>query len=903
MNSQHWLLARQAFLLLLTAAAPLTVLAAPRAQLETGQYRLELSPANGEYQLLDKASGVVWRSNPHQSRFGEVTLVVDGKAIRQPLSACEIHEFPDRLEAMFRPDPNQSEAAVTVFIRRGPDERSLDFSYVADKALTVQSLRLLDEAFWATEADRGSAVIPAREGLLIPAGSGKPFRHSFDTYAYEGCHLTMAGMVKRGTALLVSWEDPNVTAEVHQEQPIGGRFGGRDVLSLSLVLRRSAANCRISLLGRGDYNEIGQAYREMARERGLLVTWDQKLKRHPERARLFGAINFKLWSTLDRQMNEDSSKEAHSRVNWTFEEAAQVAEHLKQDLQLDKVFFLMGGWIRRGYDNQHPDILPAAPECGGDFAFQECAGRVRRLGYLFGLHDNYQDMYRDAPSWDESYLMRTPDGNLAKGGVWAGGRAYLTCSQKALELAQRPQNLPAVKRLTGADAYFIDTTYASGLMECHDPQHPLDRAGDMKWKQALSDYARSQFSIFGSECGREWAIPHSDFFEGLTGVSGHAYHNENLERDLGATVIPLFELVYRDTIAMYGKYGYDPANAAPYVLQHLILGRTLNYHNIPAHLYWKEPISEQLPLALQPGIDGVAIKAGPGARVEVRLTYAWRAEATPTKNYRVLAHFTDADGKILFQGDYEPAVPTSQWQPGQIYLDTSRITLPEGFSGRAQLRLGLFQEAGGQRVRLRGPDDGERRHILGELTADGHGSARFAPVAHTGTAPGLDPGLFVRGDKGWPDGLHPMDRFVKNTYEILSPLNELTSRQPLTRHEFLTADRKVQHSVFGTGEDRTEVFVNFGSANYRCRSRYAGDVQLPPYGFLVESPTFAAFHALNWKGVRYAQAPLFALRSLDNRPLDGARKVRVYHGFGDARVHVLGSVREVDREAVVTRAK
>jgi len=144
---------------------------------------------------------------------------------------------------------------------------------------------------------------------------------------------------------------------------------------------------------------------------------------------------------------------------------------------------------------------------------------------------------------------------------------------------------------------------------------------------------------------------------------------------------------------------------------------------------------------------------------------------------------------------------------------------------------------------------------------------------------------------------------VKNTYEILSPLNELTSRQPLTRHEFLTADRKVQHSVFGTGEDRTEVFVNFGSANYRCRSRYAGDVQLPPYGFLVESPTFAAFHALNWKGVRYAQAPLFALRSLDNRPLDGARKVRVYHGFGDARVHVLGSVREVDREAVVTRAK
>ena len=79
----------------------------------------------------------------------------------------------------------------------------------------------------------------------------------------------------------------------------------------------------------------------------------------------------------------------------------------------------MGGWIRRGYDNQHPDILPAAPECGGNEAFADCARRVRRLGYLFCLHDNYQDMYRDAPSWDENFLMKNPDGSLTRGGHWA----------------------------------------------------------------------------------------------------------------------------------------------------------------------------------------------------------------------------------------------------------------------------------------------------------------------------------------------------------------------------------------------------------------------------------------------------------------------------------------------------
>jgi hypothetical protein len=87
----------------------------------------------------------------------------------------------------------------------------------------------------------------------------------------------------------------------------------------------------------------------------------------------------------------------------------------------------------------------------------------------------------------------------------------------ALELAQRPQSLEAVKKLSGANAYFIDTTCAAGLQQCFDPEHPLTRVDDIKWKQALSDYARKNFGVFGSECGREWAV--SDFFQGTESPS------------------------------------------------------------------------------------------------------------------------------------------------------------------------------------------------------------------------------------------------------------------------------------------------------------------------------------------------------------------------------------------------
>ncbi len=87
-------------------------------------------------------------------------------------------------------------------------------------------------------------------------------------------------------------------------------------------------------------------------------------------------------------MNEDSTREESVRVNWTFAEAARVAEHLKDDLKLDKVLFIVGGWTHRGYDNQHPDVMPPNRECGGSEALAACAARVKELGYLFCLHDN-----------------------------------------------------------------------------------------------------------------------------------------------------------------------------------------------------------------------------------------------------------------------------------------------------------------------------------------------------------------------------------------------------------------------------------------------------------------------------------------------------------------------------------
>jgi hypothetical protein len=345
---------------------------------------------------------------------------VDGKIQEMNLSRCDVKRNSDGVELSFSPLAANPNGKLRVTIQAREDGKALEFSYALSDGLPLESIDLLEDTLWTTGTDKGYVIVPARMGLLIPANSGRKFMHTFGTYEYEGCHMEMLGIVKDGAAALLTWNDPYVTARVRSEIPQTGQLVGKQVLSTSLELRKSAKSVRINFLGRGDYVSIGKAYRHVAEQHGLLVPWRVKVKENPIRAKLFGAINFKLWALLDREMNEDSTKEEVVKVDWTFDEAGQVAEHLKNDLKLEKVLFIMGGWTHRGYDNQHPDILPANPECGGNDGLTQCSRRVLQLGYLLCLHDNYQDIYRDSPSWNENLVMKRPDGSLAKGRNWRG---------------------------------------------------------------------------------------------------------------------------------------------------------------------------------------------------------------------------------------------------------------------------------------------------------------------------------------------------------------------------------------------------------------------------------------------------------------------------------------------------
>jgi len=718
--------------LILAAATPAETL-----RLESPALCIEIDAQTGRWSLLDKAADVRWPSTGSASPGAAKGL--DGPFRHETAGPNTV-----RLVA-----PG---GAVVVF-ELVDDGRSVVLRYEGEN---LGERRVLEDAVSMTDAETGAIVVPCREGLLIPADSGQSFQQTFGASEYEGCHMNMLGFLKSGGALAVAWDDayvwPEITSVVRKDQT------PRQQIAAALVLRQTAGSVRLAPLGKGDWNTLAAGYRRMAEAKGLAVTLRQKIERNPRAERLIGAANVKLWTCLARHMNEASTKAESVKVHWTFDEAASIAEHLHKDLDIGRCLFILGGWTEGGYDCRHPDNLPANEECGGNEALANAIRRIQNLDYVASLHDNYQDMYRDAKSWDPSYIEKRPDGSLIGGGQWLGGRAYMVCAPKQLELAMRAQNLPEIKKLFGSWSYFIDTTYAVGPRECFDSKHPIGRNDDIAWKIRLSDEARKLFGLFGSECGREWALPHSDFFEGLVGVAGKPFHNLKPE-SLGAHVIPFWEMVYHDCQACYGKYEYAADQAAEYVAHHVLCARPLHYHEIPDHCYWRDK--------------------------------------------------------------------------------------PQG-------------------------------------------SKPNGPQA-----------CFTRTDQGWGADLHPTDAFLKTTQEVLGPLHEATAHERLGRFEFLAADRSLQRAVYGDGESATAVVVNFGRQDAKVHSRFGGDVLLPPWGFAIDAPRYAAFYAKRWNGRDYPDAALFTLQATDAQGLATATRIRVFHGFGDPKL-VWGDVTyEVRRQAEI----
>jgi len=99
-------------------------------------------------------------------------------------------------------------------------------------------------------------------------------------------------------------------------------------------------------------------------------------------------------------------------------------------------------------------------------------------------------------------------------------------------------------------------------------------------------------------------------------------------------------------------------------------------------------------------------KAMPGDPIDIDLY--WEVLAEPPGNYLLFIHLTNEEGAIIAQRDTHPGLGTfqsSQWEPGQRFVDTVRVYLPETTyaPAAASLSLGLYDPEA-YRLAITSPD-------------------------------------------------------------------------------------------------------------------------------------------------------------------------------------------------------
>lgn len=214
-----------------------------------------------------------------------------------------------------------------------------------------------------------------------------------------------------------------------------------------------------------------------------------------------------------------------------FASHAQAAQTIAeaQQLGMTRGIVNLRGWISGGYDETHPDIWPPDPALGS----LDELGRLLALPdpLLTVLHDNYQDIYRQSPSWPRG-INRTAAGSLMAGGLWAGGQAYILNSRNSLAYARR--NWEQIRTLAPR-GMFIDTTTAVQFYESYEPGNELTRAQDQALKIELLQLYKQQGQVLGSEEGADWGVPWVDWIE-------------NRHRRIPGESIPLWPLVFHDAV-------------------------------------------------------------------------------------------------------------------------------------------------------------------------------------------------------------------------------------------------------------------------------------------------------------------------------------------------------------------
>lgn len=445
----------------------------------------------------------------------------------------------------------------------GADEE-LVFGIAADESHGA-SVHRLDWPPALDARDVDHTVLNHYRGILLPRAWPEAYHPIRGDRAYPGdtseiqsdvveCWSQAWWGFQRGpSAMMLIVETPD-DAAYQWSHPAGGptvigpRWRGQ------LGRLGSVRSARMVFFERGNYVDLAKRYRAHAIETGLWVPLTEKIARAPKVETLIGGVEARVGILRNivpaSRLYRPGAPAANHSVTPFAERARQLRELKAKGVA--RFHLVLTGWPRLGYDRQHPDVLPPAPEAGGYEGMKVLADTCRELGYLCSLHDQYRDYYADAPSFRADFAAHEEDATAPPtlfpgtrfGSVKEGRLSFLTAwdggKQTQLNATFMREHLK--KNYAGLFAHGIrpDGSYQDvfGYVppdEDFNPAHPTTRT---EAKRAMADvlrWCRAHLGVVGTEAGCDWTVPFVDYASPLgPGKAG--------------IPVPLFSLVYHDAV-------------------------------------------------------------------------------------------------------------------------------------------------------------------------------------------------------------------------------------------------------------------------------------------------------------------------------------------------------------------
>ncbi|MGI6459058.1 MAG: DUF5696 domain-containing protein [Candidatus Hydrogenedentales bacterium] len=394
------------------------------------------------------------------------------------------------------------------------------------------------------------SVIPRMQGMLLP-GDWPQAVSGGDLCNSRSFYMPWWGQLDGRAGVLTILETAD-DAGGEYSHPEGGptRIAPRWYPSLGQV--RYLRTIRYLFDNDSNYVKMAKRYRRYVQEQGDFVSLAEKRVRTPGLDEVIGRPVVHLGALYhfvqEASLFYKDRIENNHRLQ-TFDQLADGLRSLKA-AGIDKAYVHLDGWGFYGYDNGHPDVLPAGEEQGGWDGLRRFATTCEELDYFFAVHDQYRDFYFNAVSFDDRLAAVRLDGSREETSTWCGGPQTMLNPRFAPGYVRRNHDLFAAHEINVRGAY-LDVFAVVPLEESTLPAHPLTRSDCARYRRDCFDLLRARGYVVSSEEPADYLVRSLD----LVHHGPYATYPHIGGGDATGIPVPLLNLVYHDSILLPWEMG------------------------------------------------------------------------------------------------------------------------------------------------------------------------------------------------------------------------------------------------------------------------------------------------------------------------------------------------------------